>query len=73
LANQHTKGADKALTEQQEKFCEHFLKFGNATAAAEHAGYANPDIQAIRLLSKPHIKQFLTAPCRPAPWASRRS
>jgi hypothetical protein len=60
LANQHTKGADKALSEQQEKFCEHFLKFGNATAAAEHAGYVNPDIQAIRLLSKPHIKQFLT-------------
>jgi hypothetical protein len=59
LANQHTKGADKALSEQQEKFCEHFLKWGNATRAAEHAGYVNPDIQAIRLLSKPHIKQFL--------------
>lgn len=59
MANQHTKGADKALTAQQELFCEHFLKFGNATAAAKHAAYANPDIQAIRLLSKPHIKQFL--------------
>lgn len=60
MANQHTKGADKALTTQQEKFVEHFLKFGNATAAAAHAGYTSPDIQAIRLLSKPHIKQFLT-------------
>jgi hypothetical protein len=59
LANQHTKGADKRLSEQQEKFCEHFLKFGNATRAAEQAGYTHPDIQAIRLLSKPHIKQFL--------------
>jgi hypothetical protein len=57
MANQHTKGADKALTDQQEAFVSHFLKFGNATKAAEHAGYANPDIQAIRLLSKPHIKK----------------
>lgn len=60
MANQHTKGAEKRLSEQQEKFCEHFLKWGNATRAAEHAGYVSPDIQAIRLLSKPHIKQFLT-------------
>lgn len=60
MANQHTKGADKALTVQQEQFCQHFLKFGNATKAAEAAGYVSPDIQAIRLLSKPHIKQFLT-------------
>lgn len=59
MANQHTKGAERQLTAQQEQFCEHFLKFGNATAAAKHANYVNPDIQAIRLLSKPHIKQFL--------------
>jgi hypothetical protein len=59
MANQHTKGAEKALTEQQQSFVEHFLKWGNATAAAEQAGYSHPDIQAVRLLSKPHIKQFI--------------
>jgi hypothetical protein len=59
LANQHTKGAEKALTEQQQRFCDHFLKWGNSTAAAEDAGYSHPDIQAVRLLSKPHIKQHI--------------
>jgi hypothetical protein len=59
LANQHTKGADKALTEQQQKFVDHFLKWGNSTSAAEHAGYTHPEVQAVRLLSKPHIKQYV--------------
>jgi hypothetical protein len=59
MPNQHTKGAEKQLTAQQEQFVEHFLKWGNATAAAEQAGYSHPDIQAVRLLSKPHIKQFI--------------
>jgi hypothetical protein len=59
MPNQHTKGAEKALTAQQEQFVEHFLKWGNATAAAQQAGYSHPDIQAVRLLSKPHIKAFI--------------
>jgi hypothetical protein len=59
LANQHTKGAEKALTDQQQLFCDHFLKWGNSTQAAEHAGYSHPDVQAVRLLSKPHIKQHI--------------
>lgn len=59
MANQHTKGAEKALTDQQAVFVEHFLKWGNATSAAQEAGYSHPDIQAVRLLSKPHIKNHL--------------
>lgn len=59
MANQHTKGAEKALTEQQQLFVDHFLKWGNSTAAAESAGYSHPDIQAVRLLSKPHIKLYI--------------
>ncbi len=55
MANQHTKAADKRLSDQQETFLTHFLQFGNGTAAARAANYAHPEQAANKLLAKPHI------------------
>ena len=41
---------------RQQKFIEYFLSTGNATQAADYAGYAHPNHQAFRLLNNSAVK-----------------
>lgn len=50
-------------TEKQQKFCEEYIKSGNATAAYlrayPNAQYNTANAEAPQLLKKPHIKKYL--------------
>lgn len=45
----------KELNEQQRKFAQRFVVHGNATKAAEEAGYKHPNVISVRLVSHPKI------------------
>ena len=50
-------------TEKQQKFCEEYIKSGNATVAYlrayPNAQYNTANAEAPKLLKKPHIKEYL--------------
>jgi hypothetical protein len=48
----HGKDMAPRLTAQKKAFAEHFVKLGNATAAARAAGYAHPHVASGKLLAK---------------------
>ena len=51
---------ERTLNEAQKLFCVTYVtNGGNATDAATVAGYANPDVQGPRNLTKPHIGQYI--------------
>jgi len=43
------------LTDQQRLFCARFVRLGNATQAAEDAGYKTPNVDSARLVKKPQV------------------
>ena len=53
--------ADEKLTPKQKRFCEEYLKSGNATEAAKKAGYKEKSCRAIATenLSKPAISAYI--------------
>ena len=53
--------ADEKLTPKQRRFCEEYLKSGNATEAAKKAGYKETSCRAIAAenLSKPAISAYI--------------
>lgn len=53
--------ADEKLTPKQKRFCEEYLKSGNATEAAKKAGYKETSCRAIAAenLSKPAISAYI--------------
>lgn len=53
--------ADEKLTPKQKRFCEEYLKSGNATDAAKKAGYKETSCRVIAAenLSKPAISSYI--------------
>ena len=53
--------ADEKLTQKQRRFCEEYLKSGNATEAAKKAGYKETSCRVIAAenLSKPAISAYI--------------
>ena len=53
--------ADEKLTPKQRRFCEEYLKSGNATEAAKKAGYKETSCRVIAAenLSKPAISAYI--------------
>ena len=51
----------KPLNLRQQKFVEYYLSTGNATRAADYAGYAHPNHQAFRLLLNDSVKSHIEA------------
>ena len=53
--------ADEKFTPKQRRFCEEYLKSGNATEAAKKAGYKETSCRAIAAenLSKPAISAYI--------------
>jgi len=51
----------KPLNLRQQKFVEHYLSTGNATQAADYAGYAHPNHQAFRLLGNISVKTHIAS------------
>ena len=49
----------KRLNLRQQKFVDHYLSTGNATRAADYAGYAHPNHQAFRLLLNNSVKTHI--------------
>lgn len=51
----------RGLSVKQQKFCDLYLKYGNATKAAKEAGYSgkNAGQNAAKLLKNPKIKAFI--------------
>ncbi len=47
--------SEKRLTLKQQRFCEEYIKSGNATEAARQAGYKQPMAQGFENLRKPNI------------------
>lgn len=47
--------SEKRLTVKQKRFCEEYIKSGNATEAARQAGYKQPMAQGFENLRKPNI------------------
>lgn len=48
------------MTGRQRIFVDEYIKTGNATAAARHAGYANPNMQGARMLANDSIKAAIS-------------
>ena len=51
----------KPLNMRQQKFVDYYVTSGNATRAAEAAGYAHPNHQAFRLLGNISVKASIEA------------
>lgn len=51
----------KPLNLRQQKFVDYYVTSGNATRAAEHAGYAHANHQAFRLLGNISVKAAIEA------------
>lgn len=51
----------KPLNLRQQKFVDHYLSNGNATRAADYAGYRHPNVQAFRLLENISVKAHVEA------------
>ena len=51
----------KPLNMRQQKFVEYYLSTGNATRAADYAGYRHPNVQAFRLLENISVKASIEA------------
>ena len=51
----------KPLNLRQQKFVDHYLSTGNATQAADYAGYAHANHQAFRLLGNISVKAHIEA------------
>ncbi len=51
----------KPLNMRQQKFVDNYVTSGNATRAAESAGYAHPNVQAFRLLENISVKTAIEA------------
>jgi hypothetical protein len=51
----------KPINLRQQKFVEYYTETGNATRAAEAAGYAHPNVQAFRLLENISVKAAIEA------------
>ena len=51
----------KPLNLRQQKFVDYYVTSGNATRAAEHAGYAHANHQAFRLLGNISVKASIEA------------
>ena len=51
----------KRLNLRQQKFVDHYLSTGNATRAADYAGYRHPNVQAFRLLDNISVKASIEA------------
>lgn len=51
----------KPLNMRQQKFVDNYVTSGNATRAAEAAGYAHPNVQAFRLLENISVKAAIEA------------
>ena len=51
----------KPLNMRQQKFVDYYVTSGNATRAAEAAGYAHPNHQAFRLLGNISVKAAIEA------------
>lgn len=49
------------LTKKQKKFCEEYLKSGNASKAAREAGYKQASAQGSENLQKPNILAYLSS------------
>lgn len=49
------------LTKKQKKFCEEYLKSGNASKAAREAGYKQAAAQGSENLQKPNILAYLSS------------
>ena len=45
------------MTGKQEAFCREFVALGDASAAAERAGYRHPESAALRLLDTPEVQE----------------
>lgn len=59
--------AGEGLTEKQKKFAERYAaNGGNATEAAEFAGYSIPKEQGYENLTKPHIADYIRTLAEPA-------
>lgn len=51
--------SEKRLTVKQKRFCEEYIKSGNATEAARQAGYRQPNVQGPQNLVKLSISNYL--------------
>jgi phage terminase small subunit len=51
----------KPLNLRQQRFVEYYTETGNATRAAESAGYRHPNVQAFRLLENISVKASIEA------------
>lgn len=51
----------KPLNMRQQKFVDYYVTSGNATRAAEAAGYRHPNVQAFRLLENISVKASIEA------------
>ncbi len=56
---------EKKLTPKQQRFCEEYIKSGNAAEAARQAGYKQPQVQGSQNLGKLSISNYLAERMRP--------
>ncbi len=47
------------LTDKQKKFCDNYIKTGNAGESARRAGYKKPYVQGSQNLTKVNIKEYI--------------
>jgi len=68
MAKDKGQGGVKKLSAKQEKFCQHYAVFGNATQAAIEAGYSQRSARAMgsENLTKPDIKARIAEILSPA-------
>lgn len=61
MSNESPKGNEKNLNWRQSKFVAEFVEHGNATQAAQTAGYSHPKQQGSRLLTHVDVKAAIEA------------
>ena len=61
MDNESPKGNEKNLNWRQSKFVAEFVEHGNATQAAQAAGYSHPKQQGSRLLTHVDVKAAIEA------------
>ena len=61
MSNETPKGNEKNLNWRQSKFVAEFVEHGNATLAAQAAGYSHPKQQGSRLLTHVDVKAAIEA------------
>lgn len=56
---------EKRLTVKQKRFCEEYIKSGNASEAARLAGYKQPKVQGSQNLTKLNLSSYIAERMRP--------